>query len=681
MSWMGRIVCAALAALAWTIRDCKNPEIADRFRQVWPDPPAPDGWQTHRMDLLNDTSQAMAQGETSSYWGILRDFSLEEPEEIALGLAACLARYPILRDVFRHFWGADAVTLEAAEAVYSACVPGQRMDFSRRELAFERLSALFCPEPSGQFFFRVPLPMDERVYGCLEGSYSMDRRLLRFCTFQPWDREPPPLFAGWEQLEELAGLLGYSQPILPAAIQLAGPSGCGKRLLLRHAAHRLEQDFIFADCAEFGRMKPAEQADALRWLRREQLLTGVGICWYHLSEAAVLFPALFPLPFLTSVRPLMGGGLPVCFCSGAEVEVLPHLDAYAARIAVPEHTLPERIALWEGYGEAYSLENGLNREEAASKFRLSGREIEKAVRRLAALQQAGEPLSLSVVERVCREVIALPSRGGLQPVDTTSRLEDLVLPPEQKQTLLDICAHVWHRHRVYDRWELRRRYPYGRSVSALFVGPPGTGKTMAAHVLSGMLGLPLYQVNLSQVVDKYIGETEKRLEEIFRCAEKCSPILFFDEADSIFGKRSEVQDARDRYANTEVSYILQRMEQYDGVVVLASNFKKNIDEAFMRRIRYYVEFNLPDAELREQIWRGCFTKEVPQEGLDFPYLARQFELAGGSIKNIVLNAVFLAAAEGCPVGMRQMIRSIRQENLKIGKALFREDFAEYGYLL
>ncbi|MBQ7840692.1 MAG: ATP-binding protein [Lachnospiraceae bacterium] len=228
---------------------------------------------------------------------------------------------------------------------------------------------------------------------------------------------------------------------------------------------------------------------------------------------------------------------------------------------------------------------------------------------------------------------------------------------------------------------MEEKYPYGKNISALFIGPPGTGKTMAVDIISGLINLPVYKIDLSQVVDKYIGETEKKLEEVFNLAQKSNTILFFDEADSIFGKRSEVNEAKDRYANTEVSYILQRIEQYDGVVILASNFKKNIDEAFLRRMRYLVEFPMPDAATRKEIWKSCFGSKVPTEDLDFSYLAKNFEFSGGSIKNIALNAVFLAAKEGCDVGMKQVLTSLRNEKMKMGKPMILSDFGQYAGLM
>jgi SpoVK/Ycf46/Vps4 family AAA+-type ATPase len=218
-------------------------------------------------------------------------------------------------------------------------------------------------------------------------------------------------------------------------------------------------------------------------------------------------------------------------------------------------------------------------------------------------------------------------------------------------------------------------------MTALFAGTPGTGKTMAAGCIANELGLPLYRVDLSQVVDKYIGETEKKLEAVFKYAQSANVVLFFDEADALFGKRSEVKDAKDKYANTEVAFILQRIEQYSGMVILATNFINNIDEAFMRRMKYVVEFQMPEAAVRERIWRGSFSERVPQLDLDYEFLAEKIELSGGHIKNIVLNAAFLAAKDNSPVTMRHIIYCVQNEFIKLGKSVTADFFGEYAYCL
>jgi SpoVK/Ycf46/Vps4 family AAA+-type ATPase len=214
----------------------------------------------------------------------------------------------------------------------------------------------------------------------------------------------------------------------------------------------------------------------------------------------------------------------------------------------------------------------------------------------------------------------------------------------------------------------------------LFAGPPGTGKTMAAHVLSNMLDIPLYKIDLSQVADKYIGETEKHLRKIFDFADENELILFFDEADSLFGKRSEVKDSKDRYANMEISYILQRVEQFNGVAILATNLRENMDSAFIRRMKYVIEFPMPNKDMREQIWKNSFSENVPTGNIDYEFLSEKFELSGGNIKNIILTATFLAAGKNEAVGMIHILEAVKNEYYKYNKEMTIEDFGKYGYM-
>jgi SpoVK/Ycf46/Vps4 family AAA+-type ATPase len=231
---------------------------------------------------------------------------------------------------------------------------------------------------------------------------------------------------------------------------------------------------------------------------------------------------------------------------------------------------------------------------------------------------------------------------------------------------------------VYGDWGFGRRLGAGGGLSALFSGLSGTGKTMAAGVLARSLGLEIYRVDLSGVVSKYIGETEKNLSRVFEEAHDSSAILFFDEADALFGKRTEVQDAHDRYANIETSYLLQKMESYPGVAILATNFAQNIDEAFTRRLHYRVEFPFPGPADRERIWRGMFPPLAPLDPqVDFAFLAGQFELSGGNIRNCVLAAAFLAAENGQLIGMVHLIEGVSRELSKLGRARTRADFGAY----
>jgi MoxR-like ATPase len=253
--------------------------------------------------------------------------------------------------------------------------------------------------------------------------------------------------------------------------------------------------------------------------------------------------------------------------------------------------------------------------------------------------------------------------------------EDIVLPDDQLALLREIVATVRGRPLVLDEWGIGQKLASSAGVTILFAGPPGTGKTMAAEVMATELGLDLYKIDLSTVVSKYIGETEKNLERIFKEAENSNAILFFDEADALFGKRSEVRDSHDRYANIEISYLLQRMETYDGVTILATNLRANLDEAFTRRLQFIVDFPFPDEADRLRIWQTLFPTDVPHApGLDLPLLARRFKLAGGNIRNIITNAAFLAAADGREVTMAHLLHSTRRELQKMGRLVGEMDF-------
>ncbi len=251
---------------------------------------------------------------------------------------------------------------------------------------------------------------------------------------------------------------------------------------------------------------------------------------------------------------------------------------------------------------------------------------------------------------------------------------DLVLPEDQIQLLHEMVDTVRSRPLVLEEWGVGKKLTASAGVTALFYGPPGTGKTMAAEILAGELGLDLYKIDLSSMVSKYIGETEKNLERIFTEAESSNAILFFDEADAIFGKRSEVKDAHDRYANIEISYLLQRMEAYDGVTILATNLRANLDEAFMRRLQFGIDFPFPKESDRLRIWRALFPPDVPREAdLDLALLAERFEIAGGNIRNIIVTATYLAASNGQVVGMAHLLHGTRRELQKMGRLVNERD--------
>ncbi len=349
---------------------------------------------------------------------------------------------------------------------------------------------------------------------------------------------------------------------------------------------------------------------------------------------------------------------------------------------VPPLTVQERKALWQvQMGDVLDGQG----DGLAAQFPFTLGDIQRVAEsaRTLAMMRAPEAPQLSVQD-AWRAARAHPQHRLSElarRIEPRYSWDDIVLPDMARQQLVEIQQQVAQQTRVYEAWGFGRTLSRGRGVSALFSGSSGTGKTMAAEILAGTLNLDLYRIDLSCVVSKYIGETEKNLARVFDEAERSSVILFFDEADALFGKRSEVKDAHDRYANIEINYLLQRMEDYQGLAILATNMRQALDEAFLRRLRFLIEFPFPDAQQRAQIWRRSFPAEMPQRDLDIDFMARQFKIAGGNIRNIALNAAFLAAAENAPVQMPHLIRATKREFDKIGKACLESDFGPYFALV
>ena len=306
-------------------------------------------------------------------------------------------------------------------------------------------------------------------------------------------------------------------------------------------------------------------------------------------------------------------------------------------------------------------------DSLATRFRLTPTQISAAVAD-AALRSHGAP-SRSALEAAARAQSGDALAAVTDKVDARATWDDIVLPPDAIAQLRELCDRVEQHDRVFNEWGFGRKLARGRGTSALFSGGSGTGKTMAAEVIANALGLDLYRIDLARVVNKYIGETEKNLNREFAAAESANAILFFDEADALFGKRSDVKDAHDRYANIEVSYLLQKMEEYDGIAILASNLADNLDEAFTRRLAFQVYFPFPEEAARLEIWRRAWPSAAQvARSLDREALARELKLAGGSIKNIALSAAFSAAANGGVIDKVHVAHAVRREYQKSGRA-------------
>jgi SpoVK/Ycf46/Vps4 family AAA+-type ATPase len=503
--------------------------------------------------------------------------------------------------------------------------------------------------PSGSSTLAQFMALDPRIVAYLLGSTAHPRMLL---PEQPATApEPDPALTD-RLVRLIAHRLDGGQPVV---LYLHGPAGAGKLATVAQASRRLGLPLLRVDGRDAG-------AETLRMDLRDALLQGAAV---HLADVDALEPeqrrALLAvvadygwLVFLTGESEWTADP------GGLGIAVIP--------VAVPLPDLDRRTEIWAeslpGHPEAWAA-------ELAARYELPAARIPAAAR-LAhdqlLLEAADRELTLADVSAACRQLPTRSLDGVMVKLAPRPGWDDLVLPADGVAQLREACDQFRHRQRVFGGWGFGAKHSRGRGLSALFSGPPGTGKTMAAEVLAGELGLDLYRVDLSGVVSKYIGETEKNLSRIFGEARTGTAILFFDEADALFGKRTEVSDAHDRYANIETSYLLQKMEEYDGVVVLATNMRHNMDEAFLRRIRFIVDFPFPTADSRRLIWRSVFPRTAPLgDDVDFAALAEQFPISGGEIKNVALGAAFLAAADGGVI-TRQHIRSgARREFDKIGK--------------
>ena len=488
------------------------------------------------------------------------------------------------------------------------------------------------------------------------------------------DRPASPLVTGGDIARRLDTLTAESGK---RVVCVTGGPGSGKHIQLEHLCSRRGSKCVFVELDGDDQLTRA--ADGVLAAR----MTGADIAFGHMEKRDQDGTLLPPEPQL--IRDILDMDVSaenIFFLS--ENPVRARMDRLVVELEIPDTDEGDRIRLFRAYLGKMPLEQGVTVEELAAKFRFSPRQVEAACREaigLARLDGLTE-VSAEEIHRACVRQ-AVHKLGDLaHRIRPTFRWEDVVMPEEQKKLLMRAAGHIKYRYKVYTQWGFDRKIAYGRGLSILFAGAPGTGKTMCAQVIAAELNMEMYKINISQIVSKYIGETEKNLQAVFTEARKSNCVLFFDECDAIFGKRSEVKDAHDRNANVEVAYLLQQIEEYDGVCIMATNLLGNIDEAFMRRITYVVRFPFPDAKAREEIYRRTIPASAPRDDdIDWRFLAEKFELSGGHIKNIVLAAAFMAAGAGEPIGMGHLLKAAVGEMKKNEIVVVREELREYADLL
>jgi hypothetical protein len=489
----------------------------------------------------------------------------------------------------------------------------------------------------------APIRIDERVLHFLAGINQLDSRLASIIT----PAQMPDAVTEEHQLiaAKLVPMLAATSKH-PPVIHLCGDDSHGQQDVAALAVYIARRQLFILHAEDIS--VDASTFDLLidLWTREVVLLNAVLLIDTGTSDLSVFAKRFFDrVPghvFLTSRDPLQ-------------------LNRELLRYEVNKPRPAEQRRLWqESIGsEAESL-NGLL-DHLAGQFRLSARTIQTTG---AATREHGA----DALWNICRSLAQPKLEDMAQRIVPAAEWSDLILPEPQMLALRQITAQVRCRMKVNETWGFAAKGRRGLGVSALFSGESGTGKTLAAEVLAHELGLDLYRIDLSSVVSKYIGETEKNLRQVFDAAEEGGALLLFDEADALFGKRGEVRDSRDHYANMEVGYLLQRIEAYQGLAILTTNLKSSLDRAFQRRIRFVIGFPFPDAVQRQAIWRCVFPAETPTRGIDTTALA-QLKLPGGSIRNIALNAAFFAADANEPVGMAHLLQAARLEAQKTDRPL------------
>jgi len=546
--------------------------------------------------------------------------------------------------------------------------------------------------PTTTSLLAEPLELDDQIVDFLLGHDVLDRRLANACRLEPvsggFDIARPSALEDltWRILRDTmrsAYLAGESLRLL-----FHGADGTGKLTAARALARAVSASLMVVDVERITTEPNAEALFAIA------LRAG----WFQRAVTVVRDAALLT----AEMRAMLDAHTGIVVLCATEPRALASGSGDAVVIAFGVPTSRHRSALWsDALGSNGVRTSRAAIEAAASRFRLTPRQIWSAAAHavrterwraaaaraghaaddeLAAIAPARE-LSLAEDElfAAARAQCGIELETLAARVTPRHRWADLVLPDDTLQQLHEICERVAQRETVVESWGFGHRLARGGGVNALFSGPSGTGKTMAAEVMAGTLGVDLFRVDLAGVVSKYIGETEKNLDRVFTAAERANGIVFFDEADALFGKRSEVHDSHDRYANIEISYLLQKMEQFDGIAILATNLRGNLDDAFVRRLAFSVHFPFPDAPHRERIWRGIWPPDAPVDpDIDGALLARQFVLSGGHIKNIAVAAAFLAAERGGRIELRDIVHAARREYQKLGKALTDAELGSLG---
>lgn len=599
-------------------------------------------------------------------------------------LSSTQTNYASVFQVVNQNGALSAPSIESAARVYYGESFSITTSYSQMSLALEQLQPILDLQVNSAMPFSTLVSPDKRIIDFLFGAHPdrIDESYDRFFSRLTGGEDLEPFLANQGVLDALN--ISYDDG--GRIFSLFGDEGSGRKFTIRHFCRDRGLSCISINCAKLFVYDFRFVEKALWAATRECILSNACVCLANLSYRDEEKEKFFGYMDLAFSR-FTARNITVFTASKEKLPMKQMTDLDFAQLELPTPSFSERERVWKFYAQPYVLNADVDLGELATKFLFTPGKIKDALRQaksLAAMKRfldvPRECLFQSCNNQMSHELTQKATR-----IAANFGWDDIVMNPDQRLALKNACDQLVYRKKVYEEWNYIKKYPYGRGLSVLLFGAPGTGKSMCAQVIAHEMNLELYRVDLSKVVDKYVGETEKAISMIFREAKKCNVVLFFDECDTLFAKRSDDGGSNQSSNNNKTALLLQEVEAYDGVSVLATNYKHNIDPAFFRRMKFIVEFQFPDVETRKVLWTTTIPKTTPlAEDVDIDFLAQRFEFVGGNIKNCILNAAFLAAADpeaGGEVHMKHYLQAIKYEFVKTGKVFTRADFEPYAHLV
>ena len=530
--------------------------------------------------------------------------------------------------------------------------------------------------------------LSRRVSGVIFGINQIDHELKDIATIFNRTERIDGIYIRHDRYHKIRTyieiIIQYADRI-GDVLYLYGQNGIGKKHMLKHVAQELGFNLVFVDYAKLKLQPQSVLRHLLDKVYVEYMLTGSIPCFMNMDQDESFDDEretgrVRDMRLVTTIEYLEKEFWLAIWLSRVKEDELTAHNLHLVCMELPMLTVGERIVLWDVYSQGLNLAEDVDTVLCANQYILTPKAIKDVLDTASCLAVCdGRSVTRrdDILQGVRQHSVNQLGRYATL-INAVFTWDDLVIDEDQNREMQMICNQINYRNVVGEEWGFHEKMPYGRGLCALFYGSPGTGKTMAAQVMANELGLDLYRIDLSQLVSKYIGETDKNISDLFRKAKNINALLFFDEADALFAKRSEVKDSHDRYANADTAHLLQKLEEYEGISILATNYVNNIDDAFKRRIKFMINFVFPTPAVRLMLWKTIIPKTaVLEEEIDFEFFAKNFELAGSNIKDILTNAAYIAASEHTGIANRHIVEAVKLNFKKYGKILSNEDF---GYL-